>query len=78
VSAIENFIVLSYGEKERVENHQLTYELMNLTPSKESRIIKVDKNYMLEIGPYERSEILALSYMQLKKVFSDAVIIEKK
>ncbi len=77
-SAIENFIVLAYGEKEIVENHQLTYELMNLKPSKESRIIKVDTNYMLEIGPYKRSEILALSYMQLKKVFSDAVIIEKK
>ena len=77
-SAIDNFIVLSYGEKKMVENHQLTYELMNLNPYTESKVIKVDTKYMLEIGPYQRSEILALSYIQLKKVFPNAVIIEKE
>jgi len=77
--ARENFIVLSYGnhhdmaeQKIRYQNYVKTHDI----PKSKIDIKKFEDSYILQIGPFERSSALALTYMKIKDIFSDAVIIE--
>ena len=80
VVAGENFIVLSYGnhdamveQKAHYENYVQTHDSL---PAK-AEIKKLVDSYMLQIGPFDRNDALALTYMQMKEQFPYAVIIEK-
>ena len=80
VVAGENFIVLSYGNHDAMVEQKADYE--NYVQSHDSLHVKAEikklvDSYMLQIGPFERNDALALTYMQMKEQFPYAVIIEK-
>jgi len=75
--AMEKIIVLSYGDFEMLQEHQLTYELLALPLFVETSIHALDGSYLLEVGPYSNDEMLALNYMVLKETFPHAVIVER-
>lgn len=78
-TAIEKFVVLSYGDLSTLEEYQMTYELLNITINAESNLERIlDDYYILEVGPYHNDEMLALSFMILKESFPHAVIVEKE
>lgn len=80
VMAGDNFIVLSYGNHDAMIEQKTRYE-QNIQIKKvlhtQAEIKKIVETYMLEVGPFARNDALALSYMQLKEQFPNAVIIEK-
>ncbi len=78
VMAIDSFIVLDHGDKERMEQQKWKYDTLEVPNKQEAFIKLVNKSYLLQVGPYERNEILALSYITLKEHFSHAVIVEEK
>ncbi len=81
VVASESFIVLSYGEKNKMLEEQTRHvefaQNNDISPLNVS-LEKISDNYTLQLGPYKRTEALALTYMKIKEHFHDAVIIEKK
>jgi two-component system sensor histidine kinase/response regulator len=78
IMAIEKFIVLAYGDIEKLEEHRLTYDLLELPSSPNSMISHLNGSYILEVGPYQDDEILALNYMILKQTFPHAVVVERE
>jgi len=81
VMAGENFIVLSYGSQDAMMEQRTQYEEYMQTHAAlkaKAEIKNLENTYMLQVGPFERNDALALSYMQLKELFPHAVIIEKK
>ena len=81
VMAGENFIVLSYGNQDAMMEQKTQYEAYVQTHAvlkAKAEIKNLEDTYMLQIGPFERNDALALSYMQLKELFPNAVIIENK
>ena len=86
--ANENFIVLSQSDRvENIEQTKVKYQqilqtdkalsqILAMTPI-ESNTVNINQHYMLKIGPFKRNDILAITYMTLKKSFPNAVIIEE-
>jgi len=86
--ANENFIVLSQSDRvENIEQTKVKYQqilqtdkalsqILAMTPI-ESHTVNINQHYVLKIGPFKRNDILAITYMTLKKSFPNAVIIEE-
>lgn len=82
ISAVggEQMIVLSYGEKERVDAAKELYEAQRTRVNTGTAKLSMQKTgnlYILDLGPFESNDLLALTYMQLKETFPSAVIVEK-
>lgn len=80
VMAMENFIVLAHGNNEIMNLQQKKYEELarqNLNINSEVSIEHMASTSILQVGPFERNDVLAISYMILKESFPDAVIVEK-
>jgi len=78
--ATENFIVLAHGNDEIINVQQKKYKEIaskNLHIDAEVSIEHVASTAILQVGPFERDEVLAISYMTLKESFPSAVIVEK-
>ena len=77
----EHFIVLSHGEENQVLQDKVKYENVDRSyvPSSVSINIHNTKNtYILDVGPFEANDVMALAYMHLKEAFPFAVILEKE
>ena len=86
--ANENVIVLLQSDStEKIEYAKIQYqtllendaslaEMLSASQIKEKVVVLHDKE-LLQVGPFERNDLLALAYINVKKVFPYAVIIEK-
>ena len=74
--AIEHFIVLTHGDDKSLIEAKLKSETL-LNKYSSADIHTLGETSVLRVGPFERNEHLALSYMQLKEVFPYAVIVEE-
>ena len=71
--ATENFIVLAHGNDEIINVQQKKYKeiaIKNLHIDAEVSIEHVASTAILQVGPFERDEVLAISYMTLKEELS--------
>jgi len=86
--ANENFIVLSQSNTYDTLNQvkikyqallQVDESLAKILPkiSSQSNIVNVNNHYLLKVGPFKRNDILAITYMTLKRSFPEAIIIEQ-
>ncbi len=80
VMATENFIVLAHGNTEAIDIEKKRYEEVvknDSTIGLEASITGMGTASILKIGPFERNDVLAITYMTLKDSFPNAVIIEE-
>ena len=84
----ENFIVLSQGDLEEINQDKANYEyiiqtdkmLSNVLAKSVSKIkiVTIRNQYLLELGPFSRNDVLAIVYMRLKQYFPYSMMIEEK
>ncbi|WP_309496719.1 response regulator [Sulfurovum sp.] len=89
LAAEGSFIVLTKGEDqksilqkqddyERLVQKDVTLRALMQDEKFESAISKIDKTYILKVGPFKNSDALAMVYLSVQPSFDQAFIMESK